>query len=96
MAMLRRDELLELGGYSVDPRLTGWEDFHLWCRCAEAGRRGVLVPSVLAWYRQTGHSMLRQTERSTSAAWSLMASRFPELLTPRAIVSAAGIGSAER
>jgi len=80
MALIRREELLELGGYTTEPRLTGWEDFHLWCSCAKAGRRGLLVPQVLAWYRRHRHSMLADTERSTVAAWSIMRARFPELL----------------
>lgn len=82
MAMIRRADLLALGGYTTDPRLTGWEDFHLWCRCAETGRHGVLVPSVLAWYRSGHASMLTETESSISDAWSVMQGRFPDLLTP--------------
>jgi len=54
MALIRREELLAVGGYTTDARLTGWEDFHLWCRCAE-GRYGVIVPQVLAWYRRQAH-----------------------------------------
>ncbi len=44
MVLLRRARLLELGGYSTDPDLAGCEDFDLWCRCAQAGDRGVHVP----------------------------------------------------
>lgn len=81
MALLRRADLIELGGYVTDPRLTGWEDFYLWCKCAEQGRRGVLVPQVLAWYRRRRHSMLlSETESSTTVAWSIMRERFPRLL----------------
>ena len=80
MALIRREHLVELGGYTTEPRLTGWEDFHLWCSCAEAGRYGILVPQVLAWYRRTAHSMLSDVETSTTVAWSLMRSRFPDLL----------------
>jgi len=80
MALIRREHLVELGGYTTEPRLTGWEDFDLWCRCAEAGRYGILVPQVLAWYRRTAHSMLSDVETSTTVAWSLMRTRFPDLL----------------
>ncbi|HWE08216.1 MAG TPA: glycosyltransferase [Solirubrobacteraceae bacterium] len=81
MALIKREHLLRLGGYTTDPRLTGWEDFHLWCQCAEAGNHGVLVPQVLAWYRRRHHSMLlTETEISTTTAWSLMRERFPDLL----------------
>jgi Glycosyl transferase family 2/Glycosyl transferases group 1 len=72
-ALIRRRRLLELGGYSTDPRLAGWEDFYLWCRCAEAGARGVHVPQVLGWRRQTANS-------ETPAKWTLMRELFPELL----------------
>ncbi len=44
MSLLRREELLGLGGYTDDPRLHGWEDYDLWCRTAERGLRGVLDP----------------------------------------------------
>jgi hypothetical protein len=81
MALIKREDLLDLDGYSTDPRLTGWEDFHLWCRCAESGRQGVLVPHVLCWYRSREHSMLRaDTELSVTTAWSVMRARFPNLL----------------
>src|ERR1700733_2166582 len=70
-ALIRRRRLLELGGSSTDPRLAGWEDFYLWCRCAEAGARGVHVPQVLGWRRRTAKS-------ETSAKWTLMRELFPE------------------
>ena len=73
MALIRRGRLLKLGGYSTDPRLAGWEDFYLWCRCAEAGAHGVHVPQVLAWHRPTADS-------KTPAKWALMREIFPELL----------------
>jgi hypothetical protein len=56
MALIRRRELRELGGYAEDPRLLGWEDYDLWCRTAESGRYGVHVPEILAGYRRSAHS----------------------------------------
>lgn len=85
MVLVRREHILALGGYATDPRVTGWEDFHLWCQCAEAGLHGILVPQVLAWYRRRAHAMLSDTESSTVTAWSLMRARFPDLLGRRAI-----------
>jgi glycosyltransferase involved in cell wall biosynthesis len=82
MALIRLDDLIALGGYTEDPRLTGWEDFHLWCRCAESGRRGRHVPEVLARYRKAAHSMQGWTQTDASVAWSVMHSRFPGLLDP--------------
>ena len=79
MALIRRERLLELGGYPTDPRLAGWEDFHLWCRCAQDGGYGVHVPQVLGWRRRTASSMPR-VEPDTTAGWALMQASFPQLL----------------
>jgi glycosyltransferase involved in cell wall biosynthesis len=80
MALIRLDDFWALGGYTEDPRLTAWEDFHFWCACAESGRRGRLVPEVLATYRKADHSMLSWTQTDATAAWSVMHTRFPALL----------------
>jgi Glycosyl transferase family 2 len=77
MALIRREVLLELGGYCTDPRLIGWEDYDLWCQIAERGWRGVHVPELLAWYRRTGHSMLSITGLDVSEARSLLSTRSP-------------------
>ena len=34
MALVRSSILRKLGGYTIDDRLHGWEDFDLWCRVA--------------------------------------------------------------
>lgn len=80
MALLRLDDFLALGGYTEDVRITGWEDYFLWCACAEAGQRGRLVPEVLASYRQTAHSVLGWTQTDTATAWSVMHARFPAII----------------
>jgi len=74
IALIRRSRLLELGGYSTDPRLAGWEDFYLWCRCADAGAHGVHVPQVLGWRRHL-------SSPETPAKWALMRELFPALLS---------------
>jgi Glycosyl transferase family 2/Glycosyl transferases group 1 len=73
MALIRRERLLQLGGYTTDPRLSGWEDFELWCRCADAGGHGVHLPEVLAWRQQ-------RDDLGTPEMWALMRERFPRLL----------------
>lgn len=84
MSLLRRRELADLGGYTEDPRLHGWEDYDLWCRTAERGLRGVLVPEILARYRRAAHSMLYSiTNVDTSEAQSLLRSRYPSLAASR-------------
>jgi hypothetical protein len=84
MALIRLDDFFALGGYTEDILMTGWEDFFFWCACAETGRRGRLVPEVLATYRQTAHSLLEWTQTDTTAAWSVLHARFPHIipLTP--------------
>jgi hypothetical protein len=49
-ALIRRTRLIELGGYAIDERLSGLEDFDLWCRIADSAGRGIHVPQVLAWH----------------------------------------------
>jgi glycosyltransferase involved in cell wall biosynthesis len=77
MAMLRRVAVLELGGYSEDIRLYGWEDFDLWCRIAERGGHGVFVPEILCRYRQNHHSMLSVSAIDGTDAVSLLRDRYP-------------------
>jgi hypothetical protein len=85
MSLLRRRELRDLGGYTEDPRLLGWEDYDLWCRTAQRGLRGVLVPEILARYRRAEHSMLYSiTNVDTSDAESLLRARYPMLTARRA------------
>ena len=50
MAMLRRDAVVAVGGYTSEPTLHGWEDFALWCAFAQSGRQGTRVPEILARY----------------------------------------------
>jgi hypothetical protein len=75
-ALVRRSRLVELGCYSTDPRLSGWEHFDLWCRCAVAGGHGAHVAQVLAWRRRTADL----AASDTAVKWALMRERFPQLL----------------
>jgi hypothetical protein len=76
MALMRREALLEAGGYVSDARLHGWEDFALWCAFAARGWRGVRVPEIVARYRVAPHSMISITNIDTSVAWTLLLDRF--------------------
>ncbi len=76
MAMIRRSALLEVGGYTTEPRLYGWEDFALWCTFADRGWWGVRVPEIVALYRVGLHSMISVTNIDASAAWSHLVDRF--------------------
>lgn len=79
MAMLRRADVLQLGGYSEDIRLYGWEDFDLWCRIAEHGGHGAFVPEILCSYRQNDHSMVSVSAIDGTEAVSLLRDRYPSV-----------------
>jgi GT2 family glycosyltransferase len=79
MAMIRRSALVQLGGYSTDRRLYGWEDYDLWCRMAEQGLHGVLVPSVLARYRDSGSSMRSVVDVDHTEAYAALYEHAPRL-----------------
>jgi glycosyltransferase involved in cell wall biosynthesis len=58
MSLVRRSAVLSVGGYTP---MRGWEDYDLWCKLAEQGQMGILVPEILARYRVHPLSMLRGT-----------------------------------
>lgn len=59
-AMVRRNELVELGGY----RDVGWpEDYDLWLRYHAAGRRFAKVPEVLLYWREHADRLTRTDSR---------------------------------
>jgi hypothetical protein len=79
LALLRRSTLAELGGYTDDRRLYGWEDYDLWCRIAERGGRAAHVPEIVARYRLAAGSMISITNVSTREAREALAERCPRL-----------------
>jgi hypothetical protein len=81
MALWRTSRLRALGGFTIDRRLHGWEDYDLWCRLAEQGGHATLVPEVLARYRVSPHSMLSVTNISTRSAVSVLIERYPKLMS---------------
>jgi hypothetical protein len=80
MAVVRRDAVMEVGGYTADAALHGWEDFALWCALVDAGHAGVSVPQIVARYRVGLTSMLSTSGIDTSAAWATLIRRYPWLL----------------
>ncbi len=70
-AMIRRAAILEVGGYTLDARLGGWEDFALWCALANRGFRGVRVPEILARTPTDPHAT-PASATDTTAAWSAL------------------------
>jgi hypothetical protein len=82
MALIRRDDLRELGGYAEDVRLHGWEDYDLWCKVAERGSRGHAVREILGRYRISDDSMLGSvTNLSSTDAYVALIERHPTLMT---------------
>jgi hypothetical protein len=80
MALLRRDVVRSLGGYDTDRRMHGWEDYELWCRMAESGHRGLLVPEILCRYRHSRHSMLSLSNLAVTTPFSILVERYPRLM----------------
>jgi hypothetical protein len=79
LALLRRSALAELGGYTEDRRLYGWEDYDLWCRIADRGGRATHVPEIVARYRLAAGSMISLTNLSIREAREALAERCPRL-----------------
>jgi hypothetical protein len=79
-ALIRREAIVAMNGYSYDPRLYGWEDYDLWVRMAEAGHHGVFVPEIIARYRLDPGSMISQTNLSTADAYAALLDHAPKLL----------------
>ncbi len=80
-ALIRSESVRRLGGWASDPRLDGMEDYDLWCRLAERGERGQLVPQVLARRRESGSSaVLRAIHPTAGPATVALAQRAPRLM----------------
>ena len=56
-ALVRRDVMLEIGGYDVAMPAQGGEDWDLWLTLAERGYRGTIIPEVLFDYRRRAGSL---------------------------------------
>ena len=81
MAMVRTHVLREMGGYTVDRRLHGWEDYDLWCRIAEAGGRAAHVPTLVGRYRTSASSMLSLTNISADAGFDALREHSPMVMS---------------
>jgi hypothetical protein len=79
LALVRRSVLQDVGGFTTDIRLYGWEDYDLWCTLAERGMRGVHVKEIVARYRVSPASMISVTNLSLEAAKAALAERHPGL-----------------
>tara|TARA_R110002072_G_scaffold60301_2_gene153308 strand:+ start:3559 stop:4551 length:993 start_codon:yes stop_codon:yes gene_type:complete len=62
-ALVRRQAVVESGGYAEDMPHMGDEDWELWLRLVKEGHRGAILPRVLFHYRQREGSMARDCTR---------------------------------
>jgi GT2 family glycosyltransferase len=81
MSLIRTDALRRLGGYTNERRLFGWEDFDLWCRIAEDGGEGLLVPQILARYRASASSMRTLTDLYPDDGMAAVAERHRRVMS---------------
>ncbi len=95
LALLRRAAVLELGGYTEDDRLHGWEDYELWARIAAGGGRGVLADGYIGRYRRAAGSMLALTDLDVDGMRTLLGELHPAVMGAPS-QPAAGLPSAQR
>ena len=60
--MIRTERLRALGGFADGLEVSGWEDYDLWCRVADRGWRGQLVPQILGRYRVSPERIRRLSD----------------------------------
>jgi len=75
MTLMRRRALVEIGGFATDARLSGWEDFALWCAFADRGWYGTRVAEVVA-LQSLALELPTPDTVVANAAWSLLLDRF--------------------
>lgn len=54
--MMRKDAVLKVGGYSVEPEIGRTEDYDLWCKLYENGYEGFNLSDILINYFESPHS----------------------------------------
>jgi hypothetical protein len=80
MALIRREALEAVGGYSEAPALGGWEDYALWLAMAEQGMSAVRIPDFIGRYRVSQYSMLSVIGIDHSTAWTSLLRTFPRTM----------------
>jgi GT2 family glycosyltransferase len=80
LALLRISTIRQMGGYTTDRRLYGWEDYDLYCRIAERGLAAAFVPEIVARYRVGQASMISLTNLSHITAFTALREHCPNLM----------------
>lgn len=86
-SMIRTSRLRELGGFTTNCDLYGYEDYDVWCRMAERGWAGQLVPHILGRYRASASSIESAAKLSDTPVAGAVIERAPMLMAgimPRA------------
>jgi hypothetical protein len=81
LALIRKRALVQVGGFTTDIRLYGWEDYDLWCAFAARAMRPVHVREIVARYRRSADSMISLTNLSREDAYDALAERHPSLFS---------------
>ena len=77
---VKRDALLECGGYS--PRMTwGAEDMHIWFDLLTRGKKVVTIPMILVLYRTKASSMWSETKKHQAEYMAQIQKDFPQAFT---------------
>lgn len=77
-SLIRRDVLLEVGGYS--PKMTyGYEDFHLWFNLLTRGKKIETISEVLWYYRRKPNSMIDEAQSRHKELMMQIAKDFPQV-----------------
>lgn len=76
-ALIRREALLEVGGYS-SKMVEGYEDLHLWVNLLSRGKKILTVPDVLFNYRVKEQSMWRDALKNHKKLIGQINKDFPE------------------
>jgi len=79
-ALVRREALLEVGGWRV---CGGYEDWSLWMALAERGSHGIHVPMVATYYRVRSTGMLAHVVSQHSEILAVLRERHRALFTGR-------------
>ena len=80
MALVRREALLEAGGWRSEPL---FEDWDLWCAFAERGWDGIRIPRVVAYYRRTATGRTAMSRGRYDEAVAQLRTDHPELFARR-------------
>jgi glycosyltransferase involved in cell wall biosynthesis/GT2 family glycosyltransferase len=80
-SLILREAALAVDGW--DEWMTAYEDWEFWCRLADAGRRGSILPEFLLHYRVRPNSMFRTELSRHQALHAYILQRHPRLITER-------------